>query len=175
MGVLAPRSAHARPSARPPIDTSGNFWHTCLQSHLQTSPPSSSTCRFSSEFAYGSLREELSLFQPHIIRFWVSAQPKIVDPQKCWPQFVEKIPNFDPPQMLTPKKCWSPQNCDPLQILTPQHCWPPKMLTPNFFLTPQKCWPTNFLFPPTFLTHKNVDPNFFYFFRGEGQNFGTLR
>ena len=25
MGVLAPRSAHARPSARPPIDTSGNF------------------------------------------------------------------------------------------------------------------------------------------------------
>ena len=26
MGVLAPGSAHARPSARPPIDTSGNFW-----------------------------------------------------------------------------------------------------------------------------------------------------
>ena len=25
MGVFAPRSAHARPSARPPIDTSGNF------------------------------------------------------------------------------------------------------------------------------------------------------
>ena len=25
MGVLAPRSAHVRPSARPPIDTSGNF------------------------------------------------------------------------------------------------------------------------------------------------------
>ena len=25
MGVLAPGSAHARPSARPPIDTSGNF------------------------------------------------------------------------------------------------------------------------------------------------------
>ena len=25
MGVLAPRSAHARPSARPPIDTSGNL------------------------------------------------------------------------------------------------------------------------------------------------------
>ena len=25
MGVLAPESAHVRPSARPPIDTSGNF------------------------------------------------------------------------------------------------------------------------------------------------------
>ena len=25
LGVLAPGSAHARPSARPPIDTSGNF------------------------------------------------------------------------------------------------------------------------------------------------------
>ena len=25
MGVLAPGSAHARPSAQPPIDTSGNF------------------------------------------------------------------------------------------------------------------------------------------------------
>jgi hypothetical protein len=25
MGVLAPGSAHARPSARPPLDTSGNF------------------------------------------------------------------------------------------------------------------------------------------------------
>ena len=25
MGVLAPGSAHERPSARPPIDTSGNF------------------------------------------------------------------------------------------------------------------------------------------------------
>ena len=25
MGVLAPGSAHARPSAKPPIDTSGNF------------------------------------------------------------------------------------------------------------------------------------------------------
>ena len=25
MGVLAPGSAHARPSARPPIDTNGNF------------------------------------------------------------------------------------------------------------------------------------------------------
>ena len=25
MGVLAPGSAHSRPSARPPIDTSGNF------------------------------------------------------------------------------------------------------------------------------------------------------
>ena len=25
MGVLAPGSAHARPSARPPIDTGGNF------------------------------------------------------------------------------------------------------------------------------------------------------
>jgi hypothetical protein len=25
MGVLAPGSAHARPSARPPINTSGNF------------------------------------------------------------------------------------------------------------------------------------------------------
>ena len=35
MGVLAPGSAHARPSARPPIDTSGNFQRTCLQSNLQ--------------------------------------------------------------------------------------------------------------------------------------------
>ena len=38
MGVLASRSAHARPSARPPstpIDTSGNFRRMCLQSNLQ--------------------------------------------------------------------------------------------------------------------------------------------
>ena len=35
MGVLAPGSAHARPSAQPPIDTSRNFWRTCLQSNLQ--------------------------------------------------------------------------------------------------------------------------------------------
>ena len=40
MGVLAPGSAHARPSSQPPISTSGNFRRTCLQSHLQTSPPS---------------------------------------------------------------------------------------------------------------------------------------
>ena len=30
LGVLAPGSAHARPSAQPPINTSGNFWHMCL-------------------------------------------------------------------------------------------------------------------------------------------------
>ena len=30
MGVLAPGSAHARPSAQPPIDTSEKFQHTCL-------------------------------------------------------------------------------------------------------------------------------------------------
>ena len=35
---IAPRSAHARPSAHPPIDVSRNFRHTCLQSHLQASP-----------------------------------------------------------------------------------------------------------------------------------------
>ena len=39
MGVLAPGSAHARPSARPPIGMSKNFPAKCLQSHLQTSPP----------------------------------------------------------------------------------------------------------------------------------------
>jgi hypothetical protein len=38
-GVLAPGSAHARPSAQPPIDTSRISRRTCLQSHLQTSPP----------------------------------------------------------------------------------------------------------------------------------------
>ena len=32
MGVLAPGSAHARPSAQPPIDMSGIFRHTFLQS-----------------------------------------------------------------------------------------------------------------------------------------------
>ena len=35
MGVLAPGSAHARPSARPPIDTSGNF-----QAHMSAESPS---------------------------------------------------------------------------------------------------------------------------------------
>ena len=39
MGVLAPGSAHAGPSAHPPIDVSGNFPRTCLQNHLQTSSP----------------------------------------------------------------------------------------------------------------------------------------
>ena len=35
MGVLAPGSAHARPSARPPIDTSGNF-----PEHMSAGSPS---------------------------------------------------------------------------------------------------------------------------------------
>jgi hypothetical protein len=40
MGVLTPGSAHARPSARPPINTTRKYFRcTCLQSHLQTSPP----------------------------------------------------------------------------------------------------------------------------------------
>jgi hypothetical protein len=39
MGILAPGSEHARPSARPPIDSSRNCWRKCLKSHLQTSPP----------------------------------------------------------------------------------------------------------------------------------------
>ena len=39
MGVLAPGSAHARPSARPPIDTSGNFSaHVSAESHSNISP-----------------------------------------------------------------------------------------------------------------------------------------
>ena len=39
MGVFAPRLRTLDVSARSPIDTSGNFRRTCLQSHLQTSPP----------------------------------------------------------------------------------------------------------------------------------------
>ena len=39
MGVLAPGSVHVRPSTQPPIDESGNFWHTFLQSDLKASPP----------------------------------------------------------------------------------------------------------------------------------------
>ena len=35
MGVLAPGSSHARPSAQPPIDTSGNF-----PAHLSAESPS---------------------------------------------------------------------------------------------------------------------------------------
>ena len=35
MGVLAPGSAHVRPSAQPPIDTSGNFWRMCLGGGLK--------------------------------------------------------------------------------------------------------------------------------------------
>jgi hypothetical protein len=39
MGVLAPGSAHARPSARPPIDTSGNFSaHVSAESPSNISP-----------------------------------------------------------------------------------------------------------------------------------------
>ena len=38
MGVLASGSSHAWPSNQPPIDTSRNLCHTCLQSRLQTSP-----------------------------------------------------------------------------------------------------------------------------------------
>ena len=39
MGVLAPGSAHARPSARPPIDTSGNFpAHVSAESPSNISP-----------------------------------------------------------------------------------------------------------------------------------------
>ena len=40
---------------------------------------STSSCGLSYEFAYGSLRDELSLFQP---QFW---PPKNVDPHKFWP------------------------------------------------------------------------------------------
>jgi hypothetical protein len=39
MGVLASGSAHARPSAQPPIEASEIFRPMYLQSHLQTSPP----------------------------------------------------------------------------------------------------------------------------------------
>jgi hypothetical protein len=39
MGVLAPGSAHARPSDQPPSTLVEIFRHTCLQSHLQTSHP----------------------------------------------------------------------------------------------------------------------------------------
>ena len=39
MGVLAPKSAHARPSAQPPIDTSGNFSaHVSAESPSNISP-----------------------------------------------------------------------------------------------------------------------------------------
>ena len=39
MGVLAPGSAHARPSAQPPIDTSGNFpAHVSAESPSNISP-----------------------------------------------------------------------------------------------------------------------------------------
>ena len=39
MGVLAPGSVHARPSARPPIDTSGNFpEHMSAESPSNISP-----------------------------------------------------------------------------------------------------------------------------------------
>ena len=39
MGVLAPGSAHTRPSAQPPIHTSGNFQAHMSADHLQKSPP----------------------------------------------------------------------------------------------------------------------------------------
>ena len=39
MGVLAPRSADARPSIQPPIDVRNFFLCMCLQSRLQTSIP----------------------------------------------------------------------------------------------------------------------------------------
>jgi hypothetical protein len=39
MGVFAPGSAHARPSAQPPIDTRGNFpAHMSEESPLNISP-----------------------------------------------------------------------------------------------------------------------------------------
>jgi hypothetical protein len=39
MGVLAPGSAHVRPSAQPPIDTSGNFpAHVSAESPSDISP-----------------------------------------------------------------------------------------------------------------------------------------
>ena len=39
MGILAPGSAHARPLARPPIDTSANFQaHTSAESPSNISP-----------------------------------------------------------------------------------------------------------------------------------------
>ena len=39
MGVLAPESAHSRPSARPPIDVSGNFpVHVAVEAHSNISP-----------------------------------------------------------------------------------------------------------------------------------------
>ena len=39
MGVLAPGSAHARPSAHPPIDSSGNFpAHVSAESSSNISP-----------------------------------------------------------------------------------------------------------------------------------------
>ena len=40
MGVLAPGSAHARPSAQPPSTLAEIFRHACLQSGIQTFPHS---------------------------------------------------------------------------------------------------------------------------------------
>ena len=39
MGLLAPRSAHVRSSAKPLINVSKNFRHMVLQSYLKASPP----------------------------------------------------------------------------------------------------------------------------------------
>ena len=39
MGVLAPVSAHAGPSAQPPIGTAEIFWHACLQSRFHQISP----------------------------------------------------------------------------------------------------------------------------------------
>ena len=54
MGVLAPGSAHARPSALPPIDTSGNFpAHVSAKSPSNISPNLSEVISKVSEFFLG--------------------------------------------------------------------------------------------------------------------------
>ena len=59
MGVLAPWSAHARPSARPPSTLAEIFRHPCLQSHLQTSPPTP-------QKSYQKFQNPRTTFCPHL-------------------------------------------------------------------------------------------------------------
>ena len=86
MGVLASCPRTLDWSACPPIDTSGDFWFACLQSHHQTSPPSPA------KFRNPMTTFKLPLFVPPKITFL-----GYVESSFCCCDIVGKLAKYPPP------------------------------------------------------------------------------
>ena len=65
MGVLAPGSAHARPSAQPPIDTNGNF-----SAHMSWRGANFKLIEINLEFKYKNKSSELIILEDVHVQFF---------------------------------------------------------------------------------------------------------